>query len=171
MGDQPRDFQGFVGMSRDLTFIWGGNENFGKFQTAMPNYIQIRLVFTDIWQFCPNCVRTFQPTVIDIVRGIAFHRNMMTFIKVFLILDMLNNWQDKAEDGMAKLPLPEVESTLAKYLDCIEAFVDKESHQRNSLLVKEFLAKPDVITKVNQHLLERLVFYVNCFSMLCKAVL
>ena len=72
---------------------------------------------------------------------------------------------------MAKLPLPEVESTLAKYLDCIEAFVDKESHQRNSLLVKEFLAKPDVITKVNQHLLERLVFYVNCFSMLCKAAL
>lgn len=56
---------------------------------------------------------------------------------------------------MPKIPVPELEETMAEYLRALEPILTQQQHDRTKAIVKQFMSPSGLGPKLHQHLVEK----------------
>ena len=66
-----------------------------------------------------------------------------------------NNTSGMETTNLPKLPLPNINETMEKYLDAVVAYISSDDYERTKHHVKEFLSHEDDLDKINKFLEKR----------------
>ena len=68
---------------------------------------------------------------------------------------MAKNNTSGVETKLPKLPLPNINETMEKYLDAVVSYISSDDYERTKHHVKEFLGHEDDLDKINRFLEKR----------------